>query len=316
MGIIVGTVVADLRTTVAGIHLRNPFLLASGIWGESGDSLGGAWNAGAGGVITKSIGREPRDGYPNPTVESMGRWGFLNAMGLPNPGAKEYPHEVEIAHQAGATIIASVFGHDPEEYAQMAQAMSLPGVSGIELNLSCPHAEGLGSEIGQDPAQVEAVTRAVTKSVHLPVIAKITPNSADPAGLAEAAERGGAAAVSAINTLRAISINVDLRRPTLSHGLGGLSGPAIKPVGLACVWQIFERVRIPVIGVGGIMSGQDALEYVMAGARAVELGTAVAFDGIGVFGRLPNELNALLDRLHIDRLEDAVGVAHESSSHR
>jgi dihydroorotate dehydrogenase (NAD+) catalytic subunit len=302
--------VADLRTTVAGIPLRNPFLLASGIWGESGDSLGGAWAAGAGGVVTKSIGREPREGYPNPTVASLDHWGFLNAMGLPNPGAEDYPREVEVARKAGATIIASVFGHDPQEFAEMATKMALPGVSAIELNLSCPHAEGLGSEIGQDPEQVEAVTRAVVRAVRLPVVAKITPNSADPAGLAQAAERGGAAAVTAINTVRALSINLELRRPTLSHGLGGLSGPAIKPVGLACVWQIFEKVRIPVIGVGGIMNGRDALEYVMAGASAVQLGTAVAFEGVGVFGRLPLELDRLLEEMKIPRLTDAIGLAH------
>jgi dihydroorotate dehydrogenase (NAD+) catalytic subunit len=124
----------------------------------------------------------------------------------------------------------------------------------------------------------------------------------------------GASAVSAINTLRALAIDVHLRRPVLSHGLGGLSGPAIKPVGLACVWQIFEKVTIPVIGVGGIASAQDALEYVMAGARALEVGTQVTFDGIGVFGRLATDLSRLLDELGFARLEDAVGVAHRASS--
>jgi dihydroorotate dehydrogenase (NAD+) catalytic subunit len=171
----------------------------------------------------------------------------------------------------------------------------------------------LGSEIGQDPDQVRDITRAVKGTVRVPVIAKITPNAADPAALAEAAERAGADAVSAINTLRALSVNVELRRPTLSHGLGGLSGPAIKPVGLACVWQIARRVRIPVIGIGGIVSGRDALEYLMAGARAVQVGTAVAFEGIRVFGRIVRELNDLLDSLGLSRAEDAVGAARTGS---
>jgi dihydroorotate dehydrogenase (NAD+) catalytic subunit len=301
--------VADLRVRLAGVELRNPFLLASGIWGESGESLRGAWEAGAGGVITKSIGSEPRPGYPNPTVEALERWGFLNAMGLPNPGIEEYPREIAIARQAGATVIGSVFAHDAEEFARLARRMEETGVVAVELNLSCPHAEGLGSEVGQEPGQVEAITRAVKRAVSIPVIAKITPNAADPAGLAVAAERAGADAVSAINTLRAISVNVELRRPTLSHGLGGLSGPAIKPVGLACVWQIARRVRIPVIGVGGISSARDALEYIMAGARAVEVGTVVAFEGIGVFGRLVADLDRLAGELGIARLEDAVGAA-------
>jgi dihydroorotate dehydrogenase (NAD+) catalytic subunit len=305
--------VADLRVRLAGVELRNPVLLASGIWGESGDSLRGAWEAGAGGVITKSIGREPRPGYPNPTVEALERWGFLNAMGLPNPGIEEYPREIEIARSAGATVIGSVFGHEAPEFAELSRAMERAGAVAVELNLSCPHAEGLGSEIGQDPDQVLEITRAVRAAVRVPVIAKITPNAADPAALAEAAERAGADAVSAINTLRALSLNVELRRPTLSHGLGGLSGPAIKPVGLACVWQIARRVRIPVLGVGGIASGRDALEYLMAGARAVEVGTAVAFEGIRVFGRIVSELNELLDSLGIARAEDAVGAARASS---
>jgi dihydroorotate dehydrogenase (NAD+) catalytic subunit len=306
--------VAELAVRCAGVNLRNPFLLASGVWGESGESLAGAWSAGAGGVITKSIGSVPRPGYPNPTIEAYERWGLLNAMGLPNPGIDEYPREIEIARRAGATVIGSIFAGDPEEFARLAVRMAATGVVALELNLSCPHAEGFGTEVGGTPENVEKVVRAVTKAVTIPVIAKITPNTGDAAGLALAAQRGGASAVSAINTLRALAIDVHLRRPVLSHGLGGLSGPAIKPVGLACVWQIFEKVTIPVIGVGGIASAQDALEYVMAGARALEVGTQVTFDGIGVFGRLATDLSRLLDELGFARLEDAVGVAHRASS--
>jgi len=306
--------VADLTVRCAGVNLRNPFLLASGIWGESGESLAGAWRAGAGGVITKSIGSVARPGYPNPTVETYDRWGLLNAMGLPNPGIDEYPREIEVALHAGASVIGSVFAGDAEEFARLAVRMAATGVVALELNLSCPHAEGFGTEVGGTPADVERIVRAVTKEVSIPVIAKITPNTNDAAGLARAAERGGAAAVSAINTLRAIAIDVHLRRPVLSHGLGGLSGPAIKPVGLACVWQIFDKVKIPVIGVGGIATARDALEYVMAGARALEVGTQVTFDGIGVFGRLTHDLSGLLDELGFSRLEDVVGVAHKASS--
>ena len=192
--------------------------------------------------------------------------------------------------------------------------MAATGVVALELNLSCPHAEGYGTEVGSDPADVEAIVRAVRREVTLPVIAKITPNTPDPAALAAAAERGGASAVSAINTLRGLAIDLPLRRPVLAHGLGGLSGPAIKPVGLACVWQIFSRVAIPVIGVGGISTAEDALEYIMAGARAVEVGTAVTTAGIGVFAQLASDLSARLDELGIRRLEDAVGIAHATAA--
>jgi len=306
--------VADLGVRCAGVPLRNPFLLASGIWGESGESLAGAWRAGAGGVITKSIGSAPRPGYPNPTIETYETWGLLNAMGLPNPGIEEYPKEIEIALGAGAVVIGSVFAGDAEEFARLAELMAFTHVSALELNLSCPHAEGFGTEVGGTPRDVETIVRAVTRRVKVPVIAKITPNTNDAGALAMAAERGGAAAVSAINTLRAIAIDVRLRRPVLSHGVGGLSGRAIKPVGLACVWQIFQKVSIPIIGVGGIATGEDALEYVMAGARALEVGTQVTFEGIGVFGRLTKELSSLLDQLGIARLEDAVGLAHRAST--
>ena len=305
---------ADLRVTVAGISLRNPLLLASGVWGESGQSLAGAWRAGAGGVITKSIGSVARPGFPNPTVETYEHWGMLNAMGLPNPGIAEYPSEVQAALAAGAPVIGSIFGATPEEFALLAERMERTKVCALELNLSCPHAEGFGTEVGSSPETVERSVRAVTQQVKVPVIAKITPNTADPAGLARAAERGGASAISAINTLRALAIDVELGRPVLAHGLGGLSGPAIKPVGLACVWQIYEAVKVPVIGVGGISRAEDVLEYVMAGARAVEIGTAVAFEGISVFGRLASDLDRLLNRLGIAHIEEAVGRAHGGGS--
>lgn len=301
---------ADLRTTVAGISFRNPLWLASGIWGESGNSLKGAWDAGAGGVVTKSIGSEPRMGYPNPTIETYDNWGMLNAMGLPNPGIDEYPQEIGVARDAGATVIGSVFGADADEFARLGERMAATGVVALELNLSCPHAKGLGSEIGQDPDQVREVVSAVKRAVRVPVIAKLTPNHYDVPLLAEAAEKAGADAISAINTVRAMAIDARLRRPVLAHGSGGLSGPAIKPVGLACVWQIFERVKIPIVGIGGIETADDVIEYLLAGARAVQVGTAVAFEGVGVFRRLGEELTRRLDALHVVQVADLVGAAH------
>jgi dihydroorotate dehydrogenase (NAD+) catalytic subunit len=305
---------ASLEVDVAGVRLRNPFLLASGIWGESGESLASAWRAGAGGVVTKSIGAEPRTGYPNPTVEVYESWGMLNAMGLPNPGIDEYPREIAVAQSAGATVIGSIFAGTAEEFARLATRMEATGVAALELNLSCPHAEGFGTEVGSTPEDVERILRAVTAVVHRPVIAKITPNTSDPAALAFAAERAGAAAISTINTLRALAIDTELRRPVLAHGFGGLSGAAVKPVGLACVWQIFEKVRIPVIGIGGIRSAEDALQFVMAGARAVQVGTAISTDGVGLFGRLADGLSRRLDQLGYSRVAEAVGAAHAGTA--
>lgn len=303
---------ADLSVELAGVRLRNPFLLASGIWGESGESLVGAWRAGAGGVITKSVGSTERAGYPNPTVEAYGTWGMLNAMGLPNAGIEEYPREIAVARDAGVTVVGSIFGGSAREFAELAGRMADTGVVALELNLSCPHAEGFGTEVGGTPQAVEEIVRAVVRAQRLPVWAKLTPNTADPVALALAAERAGAAAVSAVNTVRALAVDVRLRRPVLAHGLGGLSGSAIKPVGLACVWQIAGRSSLPVVGVGGVTTAEDALEYLMAGATAVQVGTAVAFRGIGVFGELARGLSALLDELGIRSVREAVGLARRS----
>jgi dihydroorotate dehydrogenase (NAD+) catalytic subunit len=302
--------VAAVEVTLAGIRLRNPFLLASGIWGESGESLKGAFAAGASAVVTKSIGAEPRPGYPNPTIEAYGTWGMLNAMGLPNPGIGEYPREIAIARAAGVPMVGSVFAGDAEGFAEVSRTMAGTGVQALELNLSCPHAKGLGSEVGSDPAEVERVVRAVVRSVQIPVFAKITPNTADAVALGLAAERGGATAVTAINTVRGLAIDLTLRRPVLANGLGGLSGPAIKPVGLAVVWQLYEALRIPILGAGGVSTVDDAIEYALAGARAVEVGTAVAFDGVRVFGTLSRALPARLDALGFSSWDSAVGAAH------
>jgi dihydroorotate dehydrogenase (NAD+) catalytic subunit len=303
----------ELRARVGTLTFRNPFLLASGIWGESGNSLRGAYEAGAGGVVTKSIGASPRSGYANPTVEAYGEWGFLNAMGLPNPGIAAYPEEIRVALDAGVPVVGSVFAPTAEEFAALAGKMVDAGVLAVELNLSCPHAKGLGSEIGSDPELVFAVTKAVKGAVSVPVWAKLTPNVADPAGLAAAAERAGADAIVAINTVRAIAVEPVLHRPVLAHGMGGLSGPAIKPIGLACVWQIFERVKVPIVGVGGIRTATDALEYLLAGASAVEIGTAVTTDGIRVFGQLAQGLERLLREQGADSIDGLIGAAHRAA---
>ena len=299
-----------LATEVAGVRFRNPFLLASGIWGETGAALARAHRDGAGGVVTKSIGSAPREGYPNPTVEQLGSWGLLNAMGLPNPGMEHYAAEIALARKEGATVVGSIFGGDAEEFATLARAMEQTGVVALELNLSCPHAKGYGSEIGRDPAIVTEVVRAVKQAVRLPVWAKLTPNTHDIGALAEAAERAGADAISAINTVRGLAIDPETMRPVLAHGFGGLSGPAIKPIGLACVWQIYDRVKVPIVGIGGISTPEDAFEYLIAGASAVEVGTALSAGGDALFGTLSAGLERLLEHHGFSTLAEAVGASH------
>ena len=299
----------DLRTEIAGVRLRNPTMLASGFLDETGGSMARVYEAGAGAVVTKSIGPKPREGYPNPTIVELDA-GLLNAVGLPNPGIVEYEHEVKRAKKAGAVIIGSVFGKDADEYAGVATKMASYGVQAIELNLSCPHAKGLGTEIAEDEAAVRDFTRAVKDAVSLPVFPKLSPNVQDIASFAVAAEEGGADGIVAINTVKAMAIVPELKMPFLANKFGGLSGPAIRPIGVRAVYDICEKVHIPVVGVGGIGSGRDALEYIMAGACAVQVGTAIIPKGLAVFDEIVKEMGSLLEEAGFASVSEAIGVAH------
>src|SRR2546425_4162828 len=296
-------------TTIAGLKLRNPTMLASGFLDETGGTLLRVCQAGAGAVVTKSIGPEPRAGNTNPTIVELDV-GMLNAMGLPNPGMEDFGPEVKIALDGGATVIGSVFGRDPDEYAAVAERLTAYGVHAIELNLSCPHAKGLGTEIAEDPEAVREFTAAVKSKVSLPVMPKLSPNVSDIAAFARAAEDGGADAIVAINTLKAMAISPELKTPILANVVGGLSGPAIRPVGVRCVYEIFEAVDAPIIGVGGVETGRDALEYILAGARAVQIGTGLATRGLSVFSDVALEVAAYLDENGIKSVESLVGAAH------
>ncbi|HEY7588460.1 MAG TPA: dihydroorotate dehydrogenase [Thermoplasmata archaeon] len=299
----------DLRTEIAGVHLRNPTLLASGFLDETGGSMLRVYNAGAGAVVTKSIGPEPREGYANPTIVELDG-ALLNAVGLPNPGIDEFDREVRLAVKGRAVVIGSVFGKDATEYAKVAAKMAETGVQAIELNLSCPHAKGLGTEIAQSVEAVREFTRAVKDAVALPVFPKLSPNVADIASFAVAAEEGGANGIVAINTVKGMVIAPELRMPVLANRYGGLSGPAIRPIGVRAVYDIYEKVSVPVIGVGGVDSGRAALEYIMAGARGVQIGTALVGQGLGVFERVTKELGSLLEEAGYRSVADAVGAAH------
>lgn len=255
-----------------GVRLKNHLVLAAGILGTTGASLARLLREGAGGVVTKSIGPVPLPGHPGPCLVPV-EGGLLNAMGLPNP-SRAFLEELPAI--SGEPVVASIFGGTPEEFAEVGSWFA-GHVAGLELNLSCPHAEGYGAAIGSEPALVEACTAAVA-DLGVPVWVKLTPNVADIAAIGRAAERGGASAVVAINTVRAMRISTELRRPLLGNRYGGLSGPAVLPVAVRCVYELYEAVGIPVIGCGGVASGNDVLELMMAGAVAVELGSAVYRD--------------------------------------
>ena len=294
---------------VAGLELTNPTMLAAGILGMSGLTLKRVVGAGAGAVVTKSLGLEPRIGYSNPTVAQVG-CGLVNAMGLPNPGVEHFGYELEEAEGIGVPLIVSIYGFSPSEYGILAKKLSEMGADAFELNVSCPHAEKTGAEIGQDPRVVAEVVRQTKESVEKPVIVKLTPNVANIVELAEAAEDAGADAVTAINTIKAMVIDVETGKPVLGNRIGGLSGPPIKSIGVRCVFEIFDAVKIPIIGCGGIGGWRDAVEYVQAGASAIQIGTAVAARGLNVFREVAEGIEAFLSKKGFRNVKEAVGVAH------
>jgi dihydroorotate dehydrogenase (NAD+) catalytic subunit len=235
--------------------------------------------------------------------------GTLNAMGLPNPGIENFRAEMEAALRAGAPVIGSVFSDIPENFALLARRMEEYGAHAVELNLSCPHAERYGLDTGSDPRQVAEIVRASKKAVRVPVWAKLSPMVPDIASIALAAEEAGADAIVAINTMKAMKVQVELGMPVLAHKVGGLSGPAIRPVGVRAVFEIAGKVGIPVIGVGGISTGMDALEYMMAGASAVQIGSAVRTRGIDVFAKVCREMSELMDSEGYESIGQVRGLA-------
>jgi dihydroorotate dehydrogenase (NAD+) catalytic subunit len=299
----------DLSTALGKIKMKNPTMLASGILGDTGESLLRVAKSGAGAVVTKSIGREPREGYPGPSLLEL-EHGLLNAIGLANPGIESYGPEIEVALKGEVPVIGSIFAEDVEFFGPLARTMELYGVHALELNLSCPHAEGL-EEIAGDPELISRVTAEVKSAVKIPVFVKLSPNVRDIATMAEAVEEAGGDGITAINTVKAMTIAPEVRKPVLSHKVGGLSGPSIKPIGVRCVYEIYEAVEIPVIGVGGILTGLDAVEYIMAGARAVQIGSGVHYRGIDIFKLVCEEMSSFMDENGYEHVEEMVGVAHE-----
>jgi dihydroorotate dehydrogenase (NAD+) catalytic subunit len=300
---------SHLAVEISGLRLKNPTMLAAGVMDETGKSMVAVAKAGAGAVVTKSIGREPRPGHGNPSIVELPD-GLLNAMGLPNPGIDIFADEIREAKNGGVPVVGSVFGGTEDEFAELAGLMAKAGAEAIELNLSCPHAKGYGAEIGSTPELVESICRETKRLVKVPVWAKLTPNTSSISSLAAAAERGGADAVVAINTLKGMAISPEAKMPILANRFGGLSGPAIRPVGVRCVYEIFESVKIPIVGAGGITNGRDALEYIMAGATAVQIGTAVWMEGIEVFSKVSREILRFMEDNGYESVKDMVGVAH------
>ncbi len=286
-----------LETEVAGLKLRNPLILASGILGNSSSLLKRVELSGAGAVTTKTILPEPTKGYENPVVVEL-PFGLINAMGLPNPGIKEFERELaEARSEMTIPIIGSAGGGTPEEVSHVAGRLQDAGADAIEINASCPHVKGHGLEIGSTPSSLRELVNIVRGSIKIPLLVKLTPMTPNIRSLGEASVRSGADGLTAINTLKAMYIDVEAMAPVLSNKVGGLSGPAIRPV---AVRSIYELAPISdVIGTGGVKNWRDAAEMLLAGAKAVGIGTAIMTKGLEVFREISDGLSHYLKRKNL-----------------
>ena len=296
---------------MGGLQLSNPTLLASGVHGSSLARILKALEVGAGGAVTKSIGLTPRTGYPEPTLVEV-ESGMVNAAGLPNPGVERFSEELAQVKGKGLPILVSIFGGDEKEFAQVVRKLDDNDFAAYELNLSCPHVSGVGTEIGHHPELVHEVTKAVKRSTRRPVFAKLSPNTDRLVEVARAAVEAGADGLTAVNTVRAFPVDIESGRPALSNGYGGLSGGAMRPVALRCVYELREAFDLPIMGCGGVSKWQDAVQFFLAGANAVQVGTATIrrFD---LFNDINVGVISYLERKGIHRLSDLVGSAHRGS---
>ncbi|NWG11415.1 dihydroorotate dehydrogenase [Candidatus Bathyarchaeota archaeon] len=301
-----------LNVDLAGLRLANPTMLASGVLGYTAETLENIAENGAGAVVTKSVGLKPRDGYANPTVVQAS-CGLINAMGLPNSGIDEFAKEIRSAKKVlQVPLIVSVYGFAEEEYATVARKAVEAGADAVELNVSCPHVKETGSEIGQNPEILAKVVMKVKTAVAKPVFVKLSPNVTDIVYIAEAAVKAGADGLTAINTVRAMAIDTETTMPILSNKRGGLSGPAVKPVAIRCVYDIYERVKVPIIGCGGITDWRDAVEFFLAGASAIQIGTAIALKRCNVFKTVARGIEPYLKKKGFESVNEIVGLSHRS----
>lgn len=302
----------DLSIQLCNLTLRNPTILASGILGTTKALLKRVAGNGAGAVTIKSVSREPREGHKNPTVITF-EGGMLNAVGYSNPGVDAAAREFSCLQEVNAPVIASVIGTQKEDFARVVEGLSGAKFSAIEIPLSCPHTPGFGLLAGQGtPEATFAITSEVRKVTQLPIFVKLSPNIPEICTIAKAAEDAGANAITAVNSMGpGMIINVEAKKPVLDFKVGGVTGDALRPIALRCVFDLYKAVKIPIIGVGGISTGRHAIEMMMAGASAVGIGTGVYYRGIEVFKKVCEEMAQWMEENGFDKVNKIIGVAHD-----
>lgn len=297
----------NMKVNLAGVELKNPVMTASGTFG-SGAEYGEMVDLnGLGAVVTKGVANVPWPGNPTPRIaETYG--GMINAIGLQNPGIDVFAkRDIPFLKQYDTKIIVNVCGRTTEDYVEVVERLGDEPVDMLEINISCPNVKEGGIAFGQDPKAVEAITREVKKHAKQPVIMKLSPNVTDITVMAKAAEAGGADVISLINTLTGMKIDINRRTFAVANKTGGLSGPAVKPVAVRMVYQAANAVKIPIIGMGGIMNAEDALEFILAGATAVSVGTA-NFHNPYATTEVVSGIESYMKKYNVEDIIDLVGA--------
>jgi len=284
-------------------------MLASGILGISQSIFERLYNENIGAVVTKSISVHPMKGYPNPTVIPLGRGNYLNAVGLSNPGVDAFSRE--LSSNKSIPIFISLVGSSEKEFSKMVKTFDALNILGYEINLSCPHVSKMGMEVGDDPEAVNKIVKTVRMHTSKPISVKVGVGSIDVVELARVAIDAGADIITAINTLRAMSIDIETMMPILSNRIGGLSGNAIKPIGIRCVYEISKKLEVPVIGCGGVSSWKDVIEYMLAGATAVQIGSVLGSSGPRIFNQITKALKNYIEKKDLKNISEIIGIAHK-----
>ena len=299
----------NLSVKLDKIHLRNPTMLASGILGISQSIFERLYHENIGAIVTKSISVRPMKGYPNPTVIPLGGGSYLNAVGLSNPGVDAFSRE--LSDNKIIPIFISLVGSSEKEFSKMVKAFDALNILGYEINLSCPHVSKMGMEVGDDPEAVNKIVKTVRMNTNKPISVKVGVGSIDVVELARVAVDAGADIITAINTLRAMSIDIETMMPILSNRIGGLSGNAIKPIGIRCVYEISKKLEVPVMGCGGVSSWKDVIEYMIAGASAVQIGSVLGSSGPKIFNQITKALKNYVETKNLKNISEIIGIAHK-----
>jgi len=300
-----------LKTTFLNKQFNNPIILASGILGLTAASMNNAVKNGCGGVTVKSVSKEARLGHPNPTMTGTEHY-FINAVGLSNPSVAEGIKEfIKFKEMIDAPLIGSIFAGTPDEFAEVTEIICQSPIDFLEVNVSCPNvSKEFGTPFAYDTKAVETITKKVKEKSTVPVIIKLTPQAWNVAEIAKVAEDAGADAICAGNTISGMAIDIKARKPVLHNKQGGVSGPALFPVALKAVYDIYKTVKIPIIGTGGITTGEDAIAMVMAGASLLGVGSAIYYRGQDAFAKIAEEMKQFMEEEGIGSLDEIRGIAH------